>query len=601
MRSEFAVIKALLVTSVMVLAIGCGGSDKSKSTAEKKQLPSGVDYDSLQKKAIEFVPKIGKSGGELIISSISDPKSFNPITSGESSTSEFTAYMFEGLIKVNGATLRPEPNLAQSWDVSTDGLVWTFHMRPGVLWSDGNPISAYDVAFTFNDVIFNSSINPCPVRGNFTMEGKKVQVKAIDSSTVQFTLPNPYAPFAYSLMQEILPKHKYQKSVKNGTFANELSIQTKPEQIVGSGPFLLESYNSSQKVVLKRNPHYWKKDKEGNPLPYLDRIIYKIVADQNADLLLFLQGKVEFLEAKGSDFPELKKNETNGNYTVYRLGPTTRSSFVFFNQNTGTDKASGKPYVDKVKLSWFGNKNFRKAVAYALDKDNMIRIVMNGLGYPQWSPMTPSEGIYYNPDVPKYPYDLNKAKQLLESEGFRDKDGDGVIEDKDGNKVEFSLVTNSENNVRAKIAEIIRKDLESIGMKVHFQLIEFNSLVQKLDNPPYEWDAVLLGFTGVIDPHFGNNVWHSKGATHLWNPLQSTPATPWEARIDSLFEAGVRTLDEGQRKSIYGEWQSIAAEELPFIYTVVPEMILCISNKFDNLNPTLKGGMFHNVEFIFKK
>lgn len=601
MLSKLSGIYVLLITS-MVGFYGCGGkTENSKGVSESSNQLTGVDYEAIQKKAIAFVPKIGKSGGEMILSSASDPKSFNPMTSSESSTSEFTQHMFEGLIKVNGATLRPEPNLAESLEVSSDGLVWTAHMRPGLLWSDGTPISAYDVTFTFNDIILNNSINPCPVRGNFIMGGKKIEVKALDSSTVRFTLPYPYAPFAYSLMQEILPRHKYEKSVKKGSFTTELSIQTPPDQIVGSGPFLLESYISSQKVVLKRNPRYWKKDKEGNALPYLDRIIYKIVADQNAALLLFLQGKVEFLEARGSDYPEVKKNEAAVDYTVYRMGPNITSNFIFFNQNSGIDPKSNKPYLDSVKYGWFTNKNFRKAVAHALDKENMIRIVMNGLGYPQWSPLTPSEGIFYNPDVPKYPYDLKKANELLKSEGFIDRDGDGVIEDKNGNKVEFSLLTNSENNVRSKIGEIIRKDLESIGIKVHFQLVEFNSLVQKIDNPPFEWDAILLGFNGVIDPHFEMNVWHSTGATHLWNPNQKKPATVWEARIDSLFDAGVRTLDEQQRRKIYAEWQNIAADELPFIYTVIPEVILCMSNKYENINPTLKGGMLHNVEYIFKK
>lgn len=601
MQRKFLGMEALLFAFV-VLFTGCGNvPENSKSVAANKGQNSGVDFEALQKKAMEFVPKIGKQGGELLISSLSDPKSFNPITSGESSTSDFTMFMFEGLIKVNGASLRPEPNLAKSWEVSDDGLVWTFHMRPGIKWSDGTPITAYDVTFTFNDLVLNSSINPCPVRGNFMIEGKKVEVKALDSATVQVTLPYPYAPFIYSMMMEILPSHKYEDSVKKGKFSNELSIQTKPEQIVVSGPFMLESYVSSQKVVMKRNPFYWKKDNEGNQLPYLDKIIFKIVADYNAGLMLFLQGKIDYWSAYGGDYPELKKNESKMDYTVYRLGPNTKSNFLFFNQNTGIDKKTSKPYVDKVKLSWFQNKNFRKAVAYAMDKDNMIRIVMNGLGYPQWSPLTPSEGVYYNPDVQKYPYDLNKAKQLLKDEGFIDRDGDGIIEDKDNNKVEFSMVTNSENNVRAKIAEIIRKDLESIGMKVNFQLIDFNSMVQKMDNPPFEWEAILLGFTGTIDPHFGKNVWHSAGPTHLWNPLQEKPATVWEARIDSLFEAGVKTMDEQKRKTIYAEWQKIAADELPLIYTIIPEMILCMSDKYDNLNPTLKGDMFHNIEYIFKK
>jgi peptide/nickel transport system substrate-binding protein len=589
----------LLLLGVILLS-NCGGTSDSKKILPVKSSANGVNYDSLQKSAASFVPSIGTPGGEITLSTVSDPKSFNPITSTESSTTEFTQHMFEGLTRTNGVTLLPEPNLADSWEVSADGLVWTFHIRPGILWSDSVPFTTADVVFTFNELVYNETINPNSSRDIFTVEGKKIKVTALDSANVQFTLPFPYAPFLRIMSQEILPKHQYAKLVKNKKFSTALSIQTKPSEIVGNGPFLLDTYISSQKVILKRNPLYWKKDKAGNSLPYLDRVVYKIVTDQNAELLQFKRGEVDFLYAKGEDFPGLKKDET-GQYTVYRLGPATGSSFLFFNQNTGSDSKTGKTYVDSVKLSWFRNVNFRKAVAHALDKENMVKIVMNGLGYPQWSPMTPSSGYFYNSKVTEYPYDIEKAKTILKSEGFADTDGDGFIEDKKGNIVEFSFITNSGNIVRGKIAEIIRKDLESLGMKVHFQLIEFNSLVQKIDNPPYEWDAILMGLTGGVEPHFGRNVWHSSGTLHMWYPRQQTPSTSWEAAIDSLFNFGVKEVDVEKRKAIYDQWQQIVSDELPLIYTVLPELIHCIWNRFGNLNPSLNGGLLHNLEFIYVK
>jgi len=226
---------------------------------------------------------------------------------------------------------------------------------------------------------------------------------------------------------------------------------------------------------------------------------------------------------------------------------------------------------------------------------------MNGLGYPQWSPMTPSEGFFYNDKTTQYSYDMQKAKEILANEGFSDKNGDGIIDDKDGNTVEFSFVTNSGNNVRGKIAEIIRKDLEALGMKIHYQQLEFNSLVQKIDNPPYEWDAILMGLTGGVEPHFGKNVWHSSGGLHMWFPRQQNPATDWERKIDSLFDTGVKEVDTEKRKIIYDQWQQIVSDQLPMIYTVLPERILCISNKFGNLNPSLNGGLLHNLEYIYIK
>jgi peptide/nickel transport system substrate-binding protein len=587
---------------VCMVLLGCGGKGQNTPGAGADTLaPQSVDLEALTRKAEAFVPTIGKRGGTMVLSSFSDPKSFNPVTSTEMTTTEFTSYMYEGLVRINGVTGMPEPGLAQGWDVADSGLTWTFHIRPGVRWSDSIPFSAYDVTFTFNDLIFNPKINPNSSRDMFMIEGKKIAVTALDSQTVRFSLPFQFAPFLRAMSQEILPQHAYGRFVTSGQFSNSLGIKTPPSEMVGTGPFLLESYISSQRVEFRRNPQYWRKDSSGNALPYLDKIVYMIVSDQNAELLRFQKGEIEFLSARGEDFPTLKRDAATRGYTVYRVGPATGSYFLFFNQNTNVDPASKRPYVDAKKQLWFRNKFFRQAIAHSLDKESMIRMVMNGLGYPQWGPMSPAEGYFYNPDVAKYPYDIARAKQILAEQGFRDRNGDGFLEDSSGNTVEFSFVTNSGNNVRIKLAEIIRKDFERLGFKVYFQQIEFNSLIQKIDNPPYAFDAVLLGLTGGPEPHFGRNVWNSKGSLHMWFLGQKTPSTPWEARIDSLYDAGVKELDQAKRKAIYDEWQRIVAEELPMIYTVLPDRIYCISNKFHNINPSVFGGILYNIDQIYKE
>jgi peptide/nickel transport system substrate-binding protein len=569
-----AAIAIVVIIMVAVILTNCGGG--------------GVKMDD---------------GNQIVLSTISDPKSFNPITSTETSTSEYTSIMYEGLLRRNGITLEMEPNIAERWEISGDGLVWTFFIRPGVQWSDGAPLSAYDVEFTFNDLIYNMDIVPNSSRDTFSPEGKRFGVKALDSTRVEFTLPFPFAPFLHSMGTEILPKHKFADVVAQKAFATALSIKTPPKDMVVNGPFLLDSYISSQKVVFKKNPRYWKKDAEGKSLPYLDRLVYMIVSDMNAELLTFLRGETDYLAAKGEDFPELKKAEAAGGaFTVHRLGPTAGSSFVVFNQNLTVDKETNRTYVDSVKLSWFRNDNFRRAVAHAIDKENMISIAMNGLGYPQVSPMTPGEGYFYTGDVPTYPYDPQKALSILEKEGFkRDAGGERLLRDKKGNVVEFSFVTNSGNNVRMKIAEIVRKDLQELGMKVHFQALEFNALIQKFDNPPFEWDCILLGLTGGDEPHFGRNVWHSGGQLHMWYPRQKSPSTPWEARIDTIYNLGARELDRAKRKELYEEWQRIAADKQPFIYTVLSERIECISNKFGNITPSNSSGLLHNLEMLYVK
>lgn len=586
---------AVITTGLAGLLLSCSSAQKQN---DKVQAP---DYKAIQKAAEAFIPAIGKSGGEIVLSTISDPKSFNPITSTESSTSEFTQYIYGGLVRLSGVTLLPEPNLADRWEISPDGLTWTFHIRPGVRWSDNIPFSAFDVAFTFNKLIFNESIDPNSSRDVFMINGRKFDVTALDSSTVKFVLPEPFAPFLRSMTQEILPQHTCEKYVAAKTFSTALSIQTPPDSMVGTGPFLIESYISSQKVVFKKNPNYWEKDSSGNQLPYLDRIIYTIVIDQNAEVLRFQRGEIDYLAARGEDYPSLKKDEQNGNYTVYRLGPAHGSNFLFFNQNQGVDKKTNTPYVKPFKLRWFSDVQFRRAIAYGLDKQSMINIVLNGLGYPQWSSMASSEGFFFTDSVTKYPYDPVRAKRLLAEAGYKDINSDSILEDSEGHPVEFSFITNSGNNTRVKIAEIIRKDLEQLGFKVHFAQIEFNSLIQKLDNPPFAWDAILLGLTGGSEPHHGRNVWHSSSGLHMWYPNQPHPATPWEARIDTLFDQGVRELDVQKRKAIYDEWQRIVADQLPLIYTVLPEQILCISTKFGNINPTFNGGLLHNIERIYRR
>ena len=195
---------------------------------------------------------------------------------------------------------------------------------------------------------------------------------------------------------------------------------------------------------------------------------------------------------------------------------------------------------------------------------------------------------------------MDEAKSLLAQGGFKDHNQDGYLEDAEGNTLEFNLYTNANNSERVDIASLIRHDLEKIGMKVNFQALEFNTLVSKL-NSTFEWDAIVLGLTGGPEPHFGKNVWASDGQLHLWYPKQKSPATSWEKQIDELFSRGVQELDENKRKVIYDEFQMIASEQLPIIYTVLSARISALRNKFGNIKPSPYGGLFHNLEEIYLK
>ncbi len=541
----------------------------------------------------------GLYGGQLVLATTSDPKSFNEITAKETSTSLVTDLIFEGLTTTNALTTKVEPNLAKSWDISEGGLTWTFHLREDVRWNDGEAFTADDVVFTFHDLIYNPDI-PSSARDIFTIDDKIFKVEKIDAYTVRFVLPVKFAPFLRGMGQAILPKHKLEKVVAGGRFNFTWGIDTDPKEIVGTGPFKLVRYDPGQQLVFERNPYYWKKSAEGDSLPYLEKIIYLIVQSTDVGLLKFMEGTLDGYALRGMDYPLVKPLEKKDHFTVCDLGPDMGSQFLFFNQNRGKNPKTGEYFVVPCKLAWFTNLEFRKAVAHAIDKQKIIEIVNNKLGYPQNSAMSPATGFFYNPDVAEYEYDLDKAEAILKGAGFTDRDGDGIIEDPQGNRVEFSLYTNAGSTDRVDIAAIIRQDLERLGMKVNFRALEFNTLVSQLTSS-FQWEAVILGLTGGIEPHFGRNVWMSSGQLHMWYPLQKTPATDWEKRTDEIFIRGVQELDENKRKVLYDEYQRIVAEELPVIYTVLSARLYAVRDKFGNLKPTNYGGVFHNPEEIYLK
>ncbi|HRZ39868.1 MAG TPA: ABC transporter substrate-binding protein, partial [Candidatus Omnitrophota bacterium] len=483
--------------------------------------------------------------------------------------------------------------------VSEDGLTWTFILREDVRWNDGAPFTAEDVVFTFNDLIYNDAV-PNSARDVFTIDGQPFEVRKLDDHRVQFILPKPFSPFLRAMSQEILPKHILADVVKEGKFSFHWGIDARPQEIVGTGPFQLDRYSPGERVEFKRNPYYWKRSGEGDELPYLDGIIMMIIQNQDLIVLKFLEGELDYCPVRGMDFPILKPREREGNYTVFEVGADFGTSFIVFNQNRRSNPDTEKPFVEPHKLRWFTDLRFRKAVAHVIDKARMIEIVKNGLGYPQHAAMSPSAGFYYNEHVQTYAYDLARAKKILEDAGYKDRDSDGIIEDDRGIPVEFNLYTNAGNVEREKIAAMIRHDLSLLGMKVNFLGVEFNALIQKL-NATYDWDAILLGLTGGVEPHFGRNVWHSSGQLHVWSPMQSEPATDWEARVDRIFDAAVQELDEDKRKILYDEWQRIVSEELPLIYTILGGNIFAVRDRFGNLRPTAYGGAFHNIEEIYIK
>ena len=574
-----AVLLAFVLVFLAFLPFHLTGSPEGGSVSFKK-----LDPES-------FSPTAGTEGGTLYFILNGDPKTLNPALAQETTSTAVIGDLFSGLTRLNLKTMEVKPDLALRWEVSEDGRVWTFYLRRDVRWSDGTPFTADDVVFTFNEIYYNDSI-PTPTRDILTVKGKKIKVEKIDRYTVRFTLPEPFAPFLNALSAEILPKHKLEKFVREGTFNTAWNVNTDPSEIVGTGPWIIKEYVKGQRVVYLRNPYYYRKDEEGRRLPYLKRKVGVIVSDPDTALLKFSNGEVDYLGLRPQDLQHIAKLEGK-EVEVYDLGPTPSTTFLVFNQNPN---AKIPPY----KLRWFQNRIFRIAISHAVDREGICYLVYNGLAEPLYTPITPANRPYYVEGYyPKFEYNLEKARKLLESIGFRDRDGDGILEDPEGHDLKFTLITNAGNKERETIGNILKEDLKKIGVEVHFQPIDFNNLVSRLTAPPYEWEAVIIGLTGSLDPHFGRNVWHSSGLLHMWHPRQESPSTPWEAEVDRLIDRGAVELDFKKRVELYRKAFRIITEQQPMIFIATPKSMLAVYRKFGNLFPTVWG--WYEEEMLFVK
>jgi peptide/nickel transport system substrate-binding protein len=526
----------------------------------------------------------------LVLSSSGDPKSFNPIIAKETSTTSITGYIFEGLTQTDGVTLEVKPCLAREWKTDKTGKIWRFFLREDVKWHDGEDFTAKDVVFTFNRLVYNPEISTSS-RDVLSIEGKPIRVTMVDRYTVEFELPERFAPFLRLMGHEILPEHKLAGKVDKGIFGSCWGVNEKPGNIVGTGPFILKEYRPAEWVVLDKNPVYWKVyEKSQEKLPFIERIVFFIIADTNMALLKFKTGEIDLISVRGQDYPLLKPFEKKNNFRIYELGPSLGSEFITFNQNPASPVAG-------YKKEWFQNRNFRKAVAYAIDKESIIRNVYGGFASPQDGPMNESCGFFNNPDITRYEYDIEKSMELLMQEGFYMKDN--MLFDRQGNPVEFTILTNSNNFERIQIASIIQDDLKKTGMKINLLPVEFNTLVTRI-SVTKDWESVIIGLTGGIEPHNGKNVWHSGGQLHVWNQ-SSEIKTDWEKKVDRIFEEGAKLLDENRRKKLYDEWQRLVNSELPLIYTAGPMSMIAVRNKFGNLKPSVYGGALHNIEEIYIK
>ncbi|WP_414586917.1 ABC transporter substrate-binding protein [Scytonema sp. PCC 10023] len=514
---------------------------------------------------------------QLVIGTTTDPKTFNYALIQENPN--ISGFTYEGLAVQNGTTGKLEPAMAESWEISEDKLRYVFTLREGLKWSDGEPLTVDDVVFSFNDIYMNKRIPTSNQDGLFIGESKAFpKVSKLDNRRVEFTLPEPFSPFLRTVAAglAILPEHSLRQAVETNRsdgqpqFFSTWGTGTDPKKIVVNGPYTIERYSPSERLIFRRNPYYWRKDAQGNPQPYIERIVWQIVESPETLLIQFRSGGLDLQEIGPASFQLLKREEKRGNFTIQNGGPDSGTNFICFNLNKG--RRNGKPLVDPIKSRWFNNVAFRQAIAYGIDRQAMINNTLRGLGEPQDSPISVQSPYYFSPKegLKTYDYNPEKAKQLLLGAGFK-YDSKGQLLDADGNRVRFTMDASSGG--RPTITPKIKQDLGKLGITVDLRYLDFGTLVEKRSNT-LDWEAYYGAITGGIEPASGSNVWSVNGSFHVFNqkpqkskaPIEGWEYADWEKKIDDLYVQGAREFDEAKRKAIYAETQRLAQEYLPFIH-----------------------------------
>ena len=495
--------------------------------------------------------------GELRFCLHSEPKTFDPLKV-EDEASVTIRYLTGGvLVRMNRQTQALEPELAQSWKVSKDGKQITFKLRSGISFSDGTPFSAEDVAYTVQQLMDPALHSP--TGDTFRSGPGNVETKIISPAQISITFPAPVAGLDRQFDQVAI-----------------LSARSPKKEMAVLGPFMVADYKPGATLLLKRNPNYWKTDAQGRKLPYLDSIRLDIQPNRDVEILRFKRGEIDLINSLDSEY--FDKLAATSPEVVHDAGASLDSEQMWFNE-------VARAPLPQYKKNWFRSANFRRAVSTAINRDDLARVVFRGHAQPAVGPFSPVNKFWFNARLKPAAYSPDAALKALQSEGFRLENG--ALKDREGNAVVFSIITNSGNKYRERMATMIQDDLQKVGIHVNVVTLDFPSLIARMTET-FDYEAILLGLTNVgLDPNEEMNVWLSSSENHQWNPQEKTPETAWEAEIDRLMRAQASSADARKRKESFDRVQEIAVEQAPFIYLVNRNALSAVSARVQRASPVI--------------
>jgi len=521
---------SVILFLILLLLAGCANEQSNSGPQEKAYKPAAY--------------------GDIIVrGDIGDASNLIPILASDSASHSIAGLIYNGLVKYD-KDMNIVGDLAESWDISDDGLVITFHLRKGVKWHDGKPFTAKDVLYTYQVTVDPKT--PTAYAGDF-LKVKKAEV--LDDYTFRVTYDKPFAPSLISWSSAILPRH-----LLEGQDITKSSLARHP---VGTGPYLFKEWLAGQKIVLVSNADYF----EGRP--YVDGHVTRIIPDMAT---MFLE-----LRARNIDMMGL----TPLQYTRQTENNLFRQSFDKYRY-----LAFAYTYLGyNLKHPFFADKRVRQAISYAINKEEIISGVLLGLGKPATGPYKPGTWAY-NENVKTYSYNPQKAWELLRAAGWTKTNNDGFLE-KDGRPFTFELVTNQGNETRQKCAEIIQRQLKEVGIDVKIRILEWAAFINDFINKR-RFEAVILGWTIPLDPD-AYDVWHSSKTA----PEELNFISYKNPEVDALLEKARSTFDQKLRKKYYDRFQEILVEDQPYTFLYVPDELVIISKRFRGIEPA-PIGLSHN-------
>ena len=515
-------------------------------------------------------------GGELIASLRAEPTTHNRYVDYSAPGEVLALLTHATLVRVNRTTDTLEPWLAESWTESPDHLSYTLKLRQGLSFSDGTPLTSADVAFSFR-ALYDPRITS-PLAGDTLVNGKPLQVEAPDPSTVIVRLPSVFAP-GLRLVDgvPILPRHRLERALDEGTFKDAWSVKTPLTEIAGLGPFILAEHVSGERLVFARNPHYWRKDATGIALPYLDKLTV-VFASQASEALKLQAGEIDLMtnaDIRSDDYAAFKRAADQGRVRLIDGGQALDPNLLWFNLTAAHMKApTGR---------LFQQKAFRQALSCVIDRDTIVNTVYLGAAVPIYGPVTPANRTWFADVRPSCAHDVARARELLAGGGLVDRNGDGMLEDASGKPARFSVLT-QRDSIRARVVAVLQEQLRQAGIAIDIVPLDQGALFERFAKGDY--DTIYYGIqSSAIDPALSSGFWLSSGDYHFWNRNQKAPATDWERRIDDLMRQQAETFDLAERRRLFTEVQQIFVDQMPAIYLVTPKVTLAVSARVVNPQP----------------